>query len=121
MLREHELETATGAAIVQHARLACAMPLLSTVLRTGEAVVVVRTGDQVHVAGLERPPADHPFRGTNALVPGPDGVEVSPASESIDRWTHAMLVAWRPCVAYLLIVVAVAVPVLIGAARSGRF
>jgi hypothetical protein len=92
------------------AELVAALPAVSTVLHVGEAVAVLRRGDRVVVGGLITPPADHPFRSSGALVPGPDGIVVRRHDDTGDGFASIELVAWRPCVAFLLILSAVAIP-----------
>jgi hypothetical protein len=92
------------------AELAASLPAVSTVLHVGEAVSVIRRGDRVVVSGLVTPPADHPFRSSGALVPGPDGIVVRRHDDTGDGFASISLVAWRPCVALLLILSAVAIP-----------
>jgi hypothetical protein len=92
------------------AELAASLPATSTVLRVGESVAVIRRGDRVVVGGLVEPPSDHPFRGSSALVPGPDGVVVRHHDDDRDDFASIALVAWRPSVALLVILTAVAIP-----------
>lgn len=92
------------------AALAASLPALSTVLRVGESVAVLRRGDPVVISGLVAPPADHPFRGAAVLVPGPRGVVVGRPGDGGGGFASIALVAWRPCVALLAILVAVAAP-----------
>jgi hypothetical protein len=58
---------------------------------------------------------DHPFRKTAMLLAGPRGLIVSPASLASSGTTSAILAMWRPCMAYLAVVVAIALPALVGA------
>jgi hypothetical protein len=94
------------------AELAASLPVLSTVLHVGESVAVLRRGDRVVVSGLVEPPVGHPFRGASVLVPGPDGIVVGRADDGGGGGGFATvaLVAWRPCVALLAILIAVAIP-----------
>jgi hypothetical protein len=94
------------------AELAASLPELSTILQVGESVAVLRRGDRVVVGGLIVPAADHPFRGSSALVPGPAGVVVRREGDDRDDFADVALVAWRPCVALLVILTAVAIPAL---------
>ena len=92
------------------------LPPISSVLRAGEAVVVLRGGDRIELAGfVDRDDGDHPFRGSSLPIPGPRGIAVGraghpppPAMETVG------LATWRPAVAYLLIVIAIAIPGLFG-------
>ena len=98
--------------------VALGLPLVSSVLRTGEAVVVLRGGDRVGLAGfVERDDGDHPFRSATVPVPGPHGVMVGRASV-VTPAAHVGLATWRPAVAYLVIVIVVAIPGLLGVLAS---
>jgi hypothetical protein len=95
------------------AELAASVPAVSTVLHVGESVAILRRGDRVVVGGLVVPDADHPFRSSAALVPGPSGVVVRRQDDEDDGFTTVSLVAWRPCVAFLAILTAIAIPGLV--------
>ena len=96
------------------ALLAAPLPLMSTALRTGERMAVLHGGTTVALGGFARPAAGAPFRGTLAptaagkLLVGPDD------QRDDEAFAQIVLAAWRPCVAYLLIFVAVALPALAG-------
>jgi hypothetical protein len=107
-----EVITAAGPVpIPVGAELAASVPLASTCLQVGEAVAVIRRGDRVVIGGLIEPAPDHPFRSSSALVPGPSGVVVRREDDGGGGGFSAIaLVAWRPCVAFLVILTAVAVP-----------
>jgi hypothetical protein len=85
-------------------------PLLSTRLATGEALAVISEGDRVAVAGFVVPPADHPFRTSAGLIPGSAGIHAGREGEPPGGFTAMALVLWRPCVAYLIVTVAAALP-----------
>jgi len=111
-----EVTTAAGPIPIPiGAELAASVPTVSSVLHVGEAVAVLRRGDRVVVGGLVEPAPDHPFRSSSALVPGPAGVVVRRHDDHGDGFTTAALVAWRPCVAFLAILTAVAIPGLVAA------
>jgi hypothetical protein len=111
-----EVSTGVGSVLVPiGAELAAQLPETSTVLEVGESVAVLRRGDRVVVGGLVEPPSDHPFRGTAALVPGPGGVVVRRHDDAGEDLASVALVAWRPCVALLIILTAVAIPALAAA------
>lgn len=103
--------------------LATAVPRISSALRTGEAVVVIGRRDPVVLGGfVEREVGESPFRSVTMTVPGPSGILVGrdePVSTPIESM---LLTAWRPSVAYLLIMLAIAVPSLLGLVvdSSGR-
>jgi hypothetical protein len=105
--------TARGEVLVPGgAELVAHVPPITTRLAVGESVVVLRGGDRVELAGYVRPAAaGHPFRdaAADALVPGP-GVRIAPTDADRVTGGDVALAVWRPAVAYLLIVTAVAVP-----------
>lgn len=64
--------------------VAAGLPLVSSVLRVGEAVTVLRGGDRIALAGfVDATPGDHPFRSADLLVPGPAGVVVGLADAAV--------------------------------------
>jgi hypothetical protein len=100
-----ELVVPGGAELVAH------VPLDSTLHRTGEVAVVMQAGDEVTVTGFAPPPDGHPFRDSAALVPGRVRIGLRDDPGSITR--DIALAMWRPCVAYLVILAAIAVPALL--------
>ncbi len=103
--------------------LATAVPKISSAMRAGEAVVVIHQRDPIVLGGfVEREVGESPFRSVTMTVPGPAGILVGrdePVSTPIESM---LLTAWRPSVAYLLIMLAIAVPSLLGLVvdSSGR-
>jgi hypothetical protein len=95
-------------------------PPVSTRLAAGDALALIREGDKIALAGFVAPPADHPFRTSAALVPGSAGIHVGRDGEPPAGFTGIALVLWRPCIAYLLVVIAIALPGL-AAALSARY
>ncbi|HEY5948987.1 MAG TPA: hypothetical protein VIV40_26025 [Kofleriaceae bacterium] len=105
-----------GATIpVRGAHLVAALPPATTQLKTGESYGVLRPGDRVMIAGHAAATGD-PFRTSAAPLAGE--LFVAPAERSASGFTNVALAMWRPCVAYLLIVVAVAVPALAALAAT---
>lgn len=101
------------------ARLAAEVPLVSSVMRTGEAIAVLGRGDRVKLGGfVERELGEDPFRSTTVTVPGPAGIVIGGERETTP-WQSMGLTAWRPSVAYLLILTAVGIPALAGLAGRG--
>ncbi len=90
-------------------RVIASPPAPSTRLHTGEAVRVLREGDRVVLAGFVAPDVDHPFRGSHAWIPGPHAT-VAREDEPPAGFAGVALAMWRPCVAYLIVVTAVALP-----------
>ena len=91
------------------------IPPITTQLRDGEALELARHGDQVVVGGFEDPDPTHPFRGSLAPQPGRHGLVVARAGDTAFGDADVALALWRPCVAYLVIGIAVALPGLISA------
>lgn len=91
------------------------VPAITTQLRTGEALELARAGDRVVVGGLVAPDQDHPFRSISAPQPDPRGIDVARAGQTAFGDLDVALSLWRPCVAYLAIGVAVALPALVAA------
>jgi hypothetical protein len=95
--------------------VAAALPQSSTRLRVGEATAVVHPGDRVAVHGLVPVRGDGPFRTSEVLIPGPRGTTLAPLGADPASFAAIVLAAWRPCVAYLMIVLGVCLPALAGA------
>jgi hypothetical protein len=101
--------------VPQGALLAAAIPPVTTVLRVGEAVAMLRAGDRVALGGLvEHTAFDSPFRSATVHLPGPRGIVVCRWEREIYGFAHVALGMWRPCVAYVVIAIAVALPALLG-------
>ncbi len=116
-----EITTPDGAVPVPPgAILAAPLPLASTALEVGEGLAALHGGTPVALAGFDRPADGSPFR--RSLAPTASGsVVVGPAQRDADGGlAQIALAAWRPCVAYLLIFLAVAIPALAGMSSSGR-
>jgi hypothetical protein len=109
--------TANGDIVVPAgAEIAMSIPPVTSVMRNGEAVVVLRQSDVVHLGGfVEAETGESPFRSTQAVIPGPRGVVVGRVGDEETSALQSMgLAAWRPSVAYMLIVIVVAIPGLLG-------
>jgi hypothetical protein len=105
-----------GATIpVNGAHLVAPLPAATTQLQIGESFAVLRPGDRVTIAGHARATGD-PFRTSAAPLAGE--LFIAPAERGASSFAHVALAMWRPCVAYLLIVVAVALPALAALAAS---
>jgi hypothetical protein len=107
--RPFAVSIAGGTIPVRGAHLIATLPPATTQLRTGEAFAVLQPGDRVTIAGHADAGGD-PFR--TSAAPLANELFVAPADRASSGFTHVALAMWRPCVAYLLIVVAVAVPAL---------
>ena len=103
------------------ATLATALPKISSAMRTGEAVVVLSKRDAITLGGfVERDVGDSPFRAVKMTVPGPSGITIARREPMSTPFESMLLTAWRPAVAYLLILCVVAVPTLIGLVVIGE-
>jgi hypothetical protein len=113
--RTFSVSTADGMLPVHGAHLVATLPLATTQLRVGEAIAVLRPGDHVTIAGYDAATGD-PFRTSAAPIAGE--LFVAPVDAGSNLAAHVALAIWRPCVAYLLIVVAVAIPALAALSAS---
>lgn len=79
----------------------------------------LRRGDRVVIAGLVAGPAAreeaHPFRSSAVLTAGAGGISVAHASAERYGFANVALALWRPCVAYLAILIAIGIPSLVAA------
>lgn len=100
---------------VSGAYLVASLPAATTQLATGECFAVLRPGDRVTIAGHAEA-AGAPFRTSAAPLSGE--IFVAPAERSPGWFPQVALAMWRPCVAYLLIVVAAALPALAALAAT---
>jgi hypothetical protein len=107
--RPFAVATRAGTIPISGAHLVAMLPPASSQLHVGECIAVLQPGDRVMLAG----PADtagDPFR--TSASPIASDVLVAPAERGAGTLAHVALAMWRPCVAYLWIVVAVAIPAL---------
>jgi hypothetical protein len=101
------------------ARLVTAIPKLSSVMRPGEQVVVVTKRDRLRLGGLVASEVgDSPFRSHKITELGPNLIvaRAEPISTPVESM---LLTAWRPSIAYLVILVVVAIPSLLGVLVEG--
>jgi len=99
--------------IPARAQLACPLPPGSTHLAAGESIAVLRRGDRVAVSGLVAPEGSDPFRTSTAWTAGSDGLCVHGELEQPRDFAEVALQLWRPHVAYILVVTAVALPAIV--------
>ncbi|HEY3802554.1 MAG TPA: hypothetical protein VGL61_08090 [Kofleriaceae bacterium] len=111
IVRSFVLATPSGNLPIAGARIVATMAQATTVLRVGEAVPVLRAGDAVIVGGLERGDDGAPFRSLAGPIAGAD-VVVARADVPPPSFADVALATWRPAIAYLAILVAVALPAL---------
>jgi hypothetical protein len=107
--RPFAVATRSGTLPVVGVHLVSSPPIATTQLQVGECIGVLAPGDDVQLAGHGVASGD-PFRTSTALLA--DRLTIAPASLDSGAFASATLVMWRPCVAYLLIVTAIALPAL---------
>ncbi len=95
--------------------LVAPVPPATTELHTGEAIAVFRAGDRVALEGYEAPSGGQPFRDAQIPVPGSRGIALAAPGAAPGGLAQIALIAWRPCVAYLLILLGIGLPALAGA------
>jgi hypothetical protein len=106
-VRSFVLETPQGDVPVRGATLLTPIPAATTQLEVGHHSDVLAAGDHVIVAGRDVA-SDGPFRAIDA----PEVEVVAAPGARRYRFSDVALVVWRPAVAYLAIVVAIALPYL---------
>ena len=109
VVRSFTLATQTGDVLVPGARVAAPLDPQSTKLAVGESIAALRAGDLVAVTSTATT-HDGPFRGTTAMVGTDPVVALLPLPQL--TFSDLALAMWRPAVAYLVILVAVALPAL---------
>jgi hypothetical protein len=114
--RNFTVTTSVGELPIRGAHLVASVPAATTQLKVGEQLTVLKRGDDVQVAGQSDDGGD-PFR--TSAAPLADTMYVAPAAMDKPGFPSVALVMWRPCVAYLLIVSAIAVPALAALLSSG--
>lgn len=109
-----ELTTPNGPLpIPASARVLAPLPLASSMLQVGEMVPALYGGEEVAASGFEKTTGGEPFRDTSAPIPSTRGVDVAPTQADRGGLEQLALAAWRPAIAYLLVLLAVAGPALI--------
>lgn len=106
--RSFAVTTARGALPVSGAAILAPIADTTTGLDIGGHAPALHGGDRVIVAGRTAAGGDHPFRASDAM----EVVSVASSEARRYRFSDVTLVVWRPSVAYLAILVAVAVPAL---------
>jgi hypothetical protein len=105
--RSFMISTSAGPIPVTGAQLVAPLPTMTTLLGRDESLGLIHPGDTVIVAGQTQDEGG-PFRSSSAPLAG--SLYVAPANVERAGFVSAALAMWRPCVAYLLIVTAVALP-----------
>jgi hypothetical protein len=111
LVRPFVLATSNGDLPVHGARLAGGIDASTTALRVGESLPIVRKGDRIAMIGHRRADADGPFRTQATLIAG-DEVVIAPHALPRVQFADVALALWRPAIAYLVILVAIAMPAL---------
>ena len=104
-VRSFVVTTPQGELPIHGADLLLPLPKRTTSLDVDQHVDVLEPGDRVVIAGQSRS-HDGPFRGLDAT----DAAMIAGRDARRYRFSDVALVVWRPAVAYLAILVAVALP-----------
>jgi hypothetical protein len=115
-VRSFVVATASGEVPVHGARMIAPIDPATTVLSVGESFGALRAGDRVRVSS-SCPPGGAPFRTAAAPIVGSDPM-IAPYGLPQLTFSDLALALWRPTVAYLVILVAIAVPALAALATA---
>ncbi|HEX4420265.1 MAG TPA: hypothetical protein VH165_20255 [Kofleriaceae bacterium] len=115
VLRPFVLATSAGDVPVPGGTWVSPLAASTTQLQVGESVGVLHRGDRVVVAGMVAADAAHPFRSGAGWLAGAGGVAVAVSPPGRHGLGHVVLALWRPCVAYLAILIAIGIPSLASA------
>jgi hypothetical protein len=112
--RAFEVETANGRiAVPGGIEIVFDPQPTSARLASGHSLPVLQVGDRVTLAGFAKAQGDV-YRGAVGMIPSSAGAWVGPAGVGAAGFTGVALAMWRPCVAFLLVAVAVMLPALAG-------
>ena len=119
-VRSFVVATPTGEVPISGANLIAPLDPATTALRVGESFGVLRAGDPITISSA-RPVTrgGDPFRESAGPLVGADPV-IAPYGLPHLTFSDLALALWRPTVAYLVILVAVAAPALAALAASPR-
>lgn len=106
--RPFVVTTKHGNIPIAGANVVVRVPAVTTLLDVGEHAAALRPGARVVIAGRRAESGGHPFRANDAT----EIALVSTPDVRANRLSDLTLVVWRPAVAYLTILVAVAAPFL---------
>jgi hypothetical protein len=106
--RPFVVTTAHGNIPVSGAKVLAPVPAETTTLEIGEHTGVLAPGDRVVIAARSTTDGGHPFRSSDAT----DVLLVASQYARSYRLSDIVLVGWRPALAYLAILTAVAAPFL---------
>jgi len=117
-MRSFAVATASGEVPVHGARMIAPIDPATTGLAVGEALGALRAGDRVRVSSQRASGGETaPFRANAAPIVGGDPV-IAPYGLPHLTFSDLALALWRPTVAYLVILVAVAAPALAALASA---
>lgn len=116
-VRSFVVATPSGDVPIHGARLFAPLDPATTALHVGEAVGALRAGDRVRVSSHATTGDAAPFRTAAAPIAGADPV-LAPYGLPHLTFSDLALALWRPTVAYLVILVAVAIPALAALATA---
>jgi hypothetical protein len=112
LVRSFSIATSGGEVPIPGARLVAPLDRSTTALRVGESYEALRAGDRITVSSTRSgSPDSDPFRTAAAPIVGADPV-VAPFGVPQLTFSDLALSLWRPAVAYLVILVAIAIPAL---------
>ncbi|MEO8846004.1 MAG: hypothetical protein ABI591_01525 [Kofleriaceae bacterium] len=113
LVRSFSVATPGGQAPIHGARLVAPLDPATTALAVGESYAALRAGDRITISSTRTDDRSglSPFRTTAAPIVGADPV-VAPFGVPQLTFSDLALSLWRPAVAYLVILVAVALPAL---------
>jgi hypothetical protein len=112
LVRSFTVATPSGEVPIHGARLVAPLDPSTTALAVGESYSALRAGDRITISSIRSGGAESdPFRTAAAPIVGADPV-VAPYGVPQLTFSDLALSLWRPAVAYLVILVAVAIPAL---------
>jgi hypothetical protein len=112
LVRSFSVATPGGEVPIHGARLVAPLDPSTTALSVGESYAALRAGDRITISSARSSGSESdPFRKTAAPIVGADPV-VAPFGVPQLTFSDLALSLWRPVVAYLVILVAVAIPAL---------
>jgi hypothetical protein len=112
LVRSFSVATPGGEVPIHGARLVAPLDPSTTALSVGESYAALRAGDRITISSARSSGSESdPFRKTAAPIVGADPV-VAPFGVPQLTFSDLALSLWRPAVAYLVILVAVAIPAL---------
>ena len=118
-VRSFIVATPTGEVPISNAKMIAPLDPATTALRVGESFGVLRAGDPITISSRPVGRGGDPFRESAGPLVGADPV-IAPYGLPHLTFSDLALALWRPTVAYLVILVAVAAPALAALAAVPR-